>query len=145
MPPLAEGTGRFLDRGVEGAPGFPGDRPVLLVRAERISPLLEISLEPRGLYKLWFPRNRDPYGLVDGSALFDWVLDLPEGVVTELPPDPVPKGSPPPRILLHEAGGFRWLPEGGAGEPDPVRVWRRRGVPVKLMEVQGFPRERPAG
>ncbi len=127
------------------APAFPLDRPVFLVRAERVSPLRSIALDPRGLYKLWFHRGSDPYGLIDGSALFDWVLDLRDGVVTEIPPSAVPPDGAPPRILLHEAGGFRWAPEGTPGGPDPVAAWRRRGLPVKLMEVTGLRRGRPAG
>ncbi len=119
---------RLLHEAAAAAPGFPLDRPVVLVRAERSSPLLEISLTPRGLYKLWFPRNRDPYGLIDGSALFDWVLEPRGGVVLDLLAGTDTGDS---RVLVHQVGGFRWIPPGEL--QGDIEGWADSGLPYRVI------------
>ncbi len=119
---------RLLHEAAAAAPGFPLDRPVVLVRAERSSPLLEISLTPRGLYKLWFPRNRDPYGLIDGSALFDWVLEPRGAVVLDLVAGTDTGGA---RVLVHQDGGFRWIPPGEL--QGNIEGWADSGLPCRVI------------
>ncbi len=51
-----------------------GSDPLLVVRDELTTPLLDIVRSPHGFPKLVFMRNYDPYGLIDAAALFEWVL-----------------------------------------------------------------------
>ncbi|HSN57106.1 MAG TPA: hypothetical protein VLT32_20720, partial [Candidatus Sulfomarinibacteraceae bacterium] len=48
--------------------------PTVVVRDERLHPLLEIMSDPVGLPKLAYTRHDDPAGLIDAAALFEWVL-----------------------------------------------------------------------
>jgi len=125
----------LLEEARAAAPAFPRDRPVVLVRAERESPLLAISGKPKGLYKLWFQRNGDPYGLIDGAALFDWVLDLPGAVVENRGEAGGGDCRGAPEILAHLAGGFRWLPASAMKGEDPTGRWRQQGFPVKEIGI----------
>ncbi len=114
---------------------LPSGELVAVVRREHGNPLKVIADHPRGLFKLWFVRGQDPYGLIDAGALFDWVLQRPGMIVRRLELGELEPGRPG-RVLLHRSGGFQWVPGTVRNLSQTVRGWRRLGVPVRVIEVE---------
>jgi hypothetical protein len=96
---------RLLGEARQVAGQMPRDQVVMAVRAETDNPLAEISLTPRGLAKIYYPRHCDPYALIDSAALWDWVLRDDGVVVRGVEAGP----EPPAAVLVHRSGRFEWL------------------------------------
>ncbi len=96
----------LLEEAVGVAATVVGGEPVVVIRDEQESPLLEVAHAPAGYPKLVYIRNHDPYGLIDTAALFEWVL-ADEGTRVEHVAawDSVIDGSAGV-VLAHFDGGF---------------------------------------
>ena len=106
---MAAAHAELLDEAEEVKDVVIGGRPSLVVRDERVQPLVEILREPRGMPKLPYTRHEDPYGLVDAAALFEWVL-ADEAIRVERIDDwdsvcVGTEGS----VVVHRQGGFEDL------------------------------------
>lgn len=103
---MADAHGLLLREAESTTASIADGHPVLVVRDEQTTPLLEIVTSPQGLPKLVFIRNHDPYGLIDAAALFEWVL-ADEGTLVEHVEDwsTVGKGLTGV-VLVHRDGGF---------------------------------------
>ncbi len=87
---------------------FPLDRPVLVVRSEDDNPIREIMATPRGLPKLVFVRHRDPDGLVDAAALFEWALAREDVRVVRRDDGETTYRGRAGAVLEHRRDGFAW-------------------------------------
>jgi len=114
------------------APGV----PIVVVRVEQELSLLDILRSPQGLAKLPFTRPDDPYGLVDASALFDWVLAEERVLVEEMTDWPSTGVGKPGAVLLHRDGRFDVVeitePD-VAGEAERIR---RRGLRLRVIAAE---------
>jgi hypothetical protein len=114
---IAAAHERLLGEAAVVAPTVAEGVPVLVVRGETISPLHEVVASPVGLPKLAFIRSRDPYGLIDTAALFDWVLG-DEGRGVEYVGDRGgAEADRQERVLIHRAGGFVELDRARDADP----------------------------
>jgi len=122
--------------------------PVLVVRDERTTPLLDVVESPVGLPKLVFIRNFDPYGLIDTAALFEWVLADEGTRVEHITNWAETCDGVPGRILVHRDGGFVDLgptPDLGA----EAERWRKSGRGLQVVrgtavqKCRGSPNPRP--
>jgi hypothetical protein len=100
---------RLLAQARAFAPDLPLDRPVVVARLEHENVLLEVATAPQGLPQLWYVRHDDPAGLIDAAALFDWVLDRPDVLVTEVGHWRTELKGVPGSVAGHTPGGFAWL------------------------------------
>jgi len=131
---VSDAHARLLAEAREVAGELRLGEPVAVVRIERDNPLKVISMDPRGLYKLWYVRGQDPSGLIDAGALFDWVLKRPGVIVRRLEPRDLAKEQVG-RVLFHRSGRFEWLPGRVPDLSRSVRDWQRRGFPVRVVEA----------
>jgi len=110
--------------------------PIVVVRVEQELSLLDILRSPQGLAKLPFTRPDDPYGLVDASALFDWVLAEERVLVEEMTDWPSTGVAKPGVVLLHRDGGFdvvEMTEPDVAGEAERIR---RRGLRLRVIAAE---------
>jgi len=96
----------LLDEAAEVRDAFAKERPVLIVRDERAQPLVEILREPQGMPKLPYTRHKDPYGLVDSAALFEWVLSREGTRVERIDEWPSACNGVEGAVVVHREGGF---------------------------------------
>jgi hypothetical protein len=129
---MAAAHGRLLDEARQVTDTVTVGQPVLVVRDEASQPLVEILRDPRGLPKLPYTRQDDPYGLVDTAALFEWVL-ADEGTRVERIDDWATRlDGVSGRVLVHRAGGFdsRGSVADLAGE---ASRWQEAGRRVRVI------------
>jgi hypothetical protein len=142
---VSDAHARLLAQARAVAGGLTVGEPVAVVRMEREEPLKEISVSPRGLYKLFYTRRvQDPSGLIDAGALFDWVLNRPDVIVRRLELDELAAGRPG-GVLVHRSTGFQWLREDVSDLSALARGWRRQGLQVRIVEAGWCRRSVPEG
>ncbi len=106
---LSAAHAQLLREAAAVAPGFPLDRPVLVVRAEDNNPVREIMMSPHGLPKIIFARLPDPDGLIDAAALFEWVLGRNDIAVVRCDDGEKRFRDRPGAILEHRRDDFVWI------------------------------------
>ncbi|MGD1146681.1 MAG: hypothetical protein ABR961_01875 [Thermoanaerobaculaceae bacterium] len=106
---ISEAHRILLDEARAAVADFPPGPPVLVLREEDDNPLRQIAASPLGLPKLLFPRDLDPYGLIDTAALFEWVLAKEEVAVVRYDDGDSRFRGRPGAVLSHRSGGFVWL------------------------------------
>jgi hypothetical protein len=127
----------LLDETAEIVDAVGEEQPVLIVRDERVQPLVEILREPRGLPKLPYTRHEDPYGLIDSAALIEWVLSQ-EGTRVERIDDWLTscigvEGV----VVVHREGGFVDLGATSdvAAEAERFRSEQRHVLVVRVVSL----------
>ena len=130
---VSQAHARLLAEAALVAPELPADLPIAVVRAEREYPLGEIARAPRGLFKLYYPRPSDPYGLVDAAALFEWVLGRDEAHVVRCDDGDARFAGARGAVLLHEVGRFSWIDRTAPDAGLEARRWLERGMPVRWI------------
>jgi hypothetical protein len=114
-------------------PELPLDRPLVVVRAERESPLVALSLESQGVPKIYYSRHADPYALADWSALFSYLLDPRGGPMLVDAPGSVGPGAY--AVVAHVAGRFVRIPPQFDSADGEAASWRAKGLPVKVLRT----------
>ncbi|MCG6964559.1 MAG: hypothetical protein LJE95_14975 [Acidobacteria bacterium] len=127
--------GRLLAEAREVVDQLPRGRPVVVVRADRWSPELELVRRPAGVEKPQFIRAEDPYGLIDAAALFEWVDPHRHEVVRRYDDWERRFQGSPGAVLIHVRGGFRWAERDTADVVSAARRWRRSGLPLRVIQV----------
>lgn len=129
--------GALLDEAARIAPEVDVRRPVLVVRAEQINPLAEVSRDPRGLPKLFYVRHQDPYGLVDAAALLEWSVHREDLVFRRISGRRA-EGAPGD-VLVHRRGGFTWAARGVPDLAAEARRWQESGLRLRLVRPRRLP------
>jgi hypothetical protein len=112
--------------------------PVLVVaRLESANPLRELSLEPQGTPKLYFPRPRDPYGLVDWPALLSYRLDPLGGPLYVEAEAATAAAARDHAVVGHAGGRFVRLPVTGATAAESAAALARGGAVVRILKAWG--------
>ena len=130
---VSQATTQLLEETREVLPHLAFDRPVIVVRAENASPLHQVTINPHGRIKIWYPRHADPYGLVDAAALFDWTQSPQASPVERIDDWEERFRGVPGLLLVHREGGFVQPPyrvEDVAGE---ARRWREAGHRLRVV------------
>ena len=70
---LGEAYRQVVDEARAILPQLPRQMPIVVVRAENLNPLTQITREMQGVPKTLFQRPLGPYGLTEGAWLFDYV------------------------------------------------------------------------
>ncbi|HSN56085.1 MAG TPA: hypothetical protein VLT32_15530, partial [Candidatus Sulfomarinibacteraceae bacterium] len=126
---------------VEGARGVVGTvaagEPVVVVRDERLHPLLEIMSDPTGLPKLAYTRHDDPAGLIDAAALFEWVLAEDGTAVRHVFDWRSSLAGVPGRLLVHREAGFDDLGPIADVAAEGAR-WQDSGRPVRVIRTEAL-------
>ncbi len=107
--------------------------PIAMVRGERWFPLGDVLDRPRGLGKAYYLRSSDPYGLIDGAALLDWVLDDPSLVVIRVDDWRRRYAGVSGRVLVHRRGGFQWAGGAVTDLAAAAEGWASSGLPVRVV------------
>jgi hypothetical protein len=131
---VSQAHARLLAEAAQIAPELPPRLPVAVVRAERDNPLGEIAAAPRGLFKLYYPRPPDPYGLIDAAALFEWVIGRDGVRVVRHDDGGTRFAGARGAVLLHEAGRFSWVDRGAPDVASEAARWLARGMPVRWVQ-----------
>lgn len=105
---------------------------VLAVRLEGDRPLAELAQGVAGMPKAFFYRGADPYGLIDWSALFSYVLDPVGGPLFADTPAPADAHAPC-AVLGHVEGGFVWLESRVPDCAVALAAWRARPAPARMF------------
>jgi hypothetical protein len=133
---VSQAHASLLAEAARVAPELPYGRPIAVVRAEHDNPLGEIAATPRGLFKLYYPRPPDPYGLIDAAALLEWAVARDGVLATRYDDGGTRFSGEAGAVLVHEGGRFTW---GDRAAPDVAREaqrWSARGVPVRWVRLQ---------
>jgi hypothetical protein len=132
---ISQAHARLLAQARRVAGEFPLDRPVLVVRAERENPLLDVARSVEGTPKLLFVRHLDPSGLIDAAALFEWVLGREGSLVQRWDDGAIRFAATPGAVLVHHAQGFSWAVRDGANLTAEADRWTTQGAPVRFVRA----------
>jgi len=130
---------RLLAEAAAIAPELPVATPVAVVRAEGEHPLGPLARSPRGLFKLYYPRPPDPYGLIDAAALFEWALAREGAFVLRRDDGDERFAGAGGAVLLHESGRFAWAARATPDVVGEASRWRARGMAVRWIERRAAP------
>lgn len=130
---VSQATTQLLDETREVLPHLAFDRPVIVVRGEDASPLQQVTVNPHGRYKIWYPRHADPYGLVDAAALFDWTLGRTGSPVTRVDDWQERFRGVPGLLLVHREGGFVHPPHYVDDVAGEAGRWREAGHRFRVV------------
>ena len=133
---FASAHDRLLREAAAVAPGFPLDRPVLVLRGEDDNPAKEIMMSAQGLPKLIFARHPDPYGLIDAAALFEWVLAREEVRVVRCDDGETRFAGRAGAILDHRHGDFVWLTMAAPDLGAQARQARLAGLRCRVIAAE---------
>ncbi len=133
----SQAHGVLLEEAARIAPQVDLRRPVLVVRAEQVNPLAEVSRDPRGLPKLFYVRHHDPYGLIDAAALLEWTIHREAVLFKRIPERQVEGASGD--VLVHRRGGFTWATRGVPDLAAEARRWRESGLRLRLVRAMVLP------
>lgn len=111
---------------------LPLDRPLVVIRLEKVNPLIDLVLSSQGTIKIYYARHADPYDLTDWSALFSYVLDARGGPLFLDVDDPQAL-SGAYAVIAHVEGGFVRLEPRATSVAAEVDAWRRQGTVVKVL------------
>ena len=114
-------------------PSLPLDRPIVFVRAERISPLHDIATDRSGAPKLFYVRGRDAYGLTDTAALIEWAIAR-DGIFADWLRNP-DRSAAQFAVLLHVKGGFRWLEAPAPTLGATLDYLAGRGLDARVLQI----------
>lgn len=134
---LAAAHTRVLDEARAVAGTVAAGAPTVVVRDERLHPLLEIMSDPAGLPKLPYTRREDPAGLIDAAALFEWVLAEEGTGVRHVVDWRSSLAGAPGRLLVHREAGFE-----NRGPVVDVAAegtrWQGSGRPVRVIRTEAL-------
>ncbi|MEW6365264.1 MAG: hypothetical protein AB1714_11590 [Acidobacteriota bacterium] len=133
---ISERSQRLLDEARRIVDVFPIDVPVLFLRAESRDICAELAQQSLGLNKVYYVRGADPYGLIETSALIEYV-GTESGIRVEniQPGDPATM-QPVRAKLVHRLGGFFWLPAGDTPAADLARSYQKSVHGVRLIRAR---------
>ncbi len=114
----------------------PVRRPFLVVRGENENPLAAIARTPKGLPKLLYVRQSDPYGLIDAAALFEWTVHRERLAYRRSGPG---ESMGAGLVLVHRAGGFVRAGGGSVGLDGAVDRCRQAGMRYRLVRPLELP------
>jgi hypothetical protein len=130
---VSQATTQLLEETREVLPQLAFDRPVIVVRAEDASPLHQVSVNPHGRFKIWYPRHADPYGLVDAAALFDWTRGRTGNPVERVDDWQERLRGVPGLLLVHREGGFVQPPRAVDDVAGEARRWSEAGHRFRVV------------
>ncbi len=117
------------------APELPRDRPVVVVRLDRVSILEEVARFPLGWPQPWFARTDDPAALIDAAALFEWVIDDPRTSVRRIDDWPTTTRAVVGSVIAHGPGGFRMVAERVEDTAAVAAGWKREGGRLRVIRA----------
>ena len=130
---------RLLAEAKPFAARLPVGPVIAVVRAERESPLEVVAAEPIGLFKPYFIRGGDPYGLIAAAALFDWLGERDDLLARAVPVAELGRYRVLGPVLVHESGRFRAVQ---GDEPTRRAVLDRlgaAGMPGRFFRLEPAP------
>jgi hypothetical protein len=130
---VSRATTRLLEETRAVLPYLAFDRPVIVVRGDDANPLQQVSANPHGRIKIWYPRHADPYGLVDAAALFDWTLSGTRTPVTRVDNWHERFRGVPGLLLVHRDGGFVHPPRAVDDIAGEARRWSEAGHRLRVV------------
>jgi len=136
---VSRATARLLDETREVLPELAFDRPMIVVRGENESPLHQVTMNPHGRIKIWYPRHADPYGLVDAAALFDWILGEKRVVLDRIDDWPERLRGVPGTVVVHRDGGFTRLPYSVEDTAAEAQRLTEGGYRLRVVWAAGSP------
>lgn len=127
---------RLLVEAEEIAHVFKSGVPVVVVRLERDQPLLEILRSPKGVAKLPYTRQNDPYGLIDTAGLFDWVVAGRGLLVRRVAESASSWQDTSGTVIVHRSGGFEVIASGVSDLAERGDRWRERGYVPQVVVAE---------
>jgi len=106
---IADAHATLIEEAAAVAPLVAAGGPVVVVRDDRLHLLVEILRDPAGLPKLAYTRHDDPAGLIDASALFEWVIADEGTAVNDVADWQETCAGVAGRVLVHGPAGFEDL------------------------------------
>jgi hypothetical protein len=108
--------------------------PVAVVLDQPGSPLLDLADRLVGYPKLFFVRPKDPYGLIDTAALFEWVIAEEGTRVQHVVGSPVNGRERGGVVLLHSRGAF--VDRGRVDDiTHELTRWQESGRSTRLIQA----------
>ena len=132
---VSQAHARLLAEAALVAPDLPERLPIAVVRDEREYPLAEVAGSPRGLFKLYYPRPSDPYGLVDAAALLEWAVARGGVLARRVDDGDTRFAGARGAVLRHASGAFSWAERDAADVAGAAARWRERGAPVRWVTL----------
>ena len=136
---LAAAHARLVDAARSVVGTVAAGEPVVVVRDERLHPLLDLMSDPAGLPKLAYTRHDDPAGLIDTAGLFEWVLAEDGTAVRHVFEWRSSLTGVPGRLLVHREAGFEDLGPIADVAAEGER-WQAAGRSVRVVRTEALDR-----
>jgi hypothetical protein len=130
---VSRATTQLLAETREVLPHLTFDQPVIVIRGEDSSPLHQVTVNPHGRIKIWYPRHADPYGLVDAAALFDWTQGREASLVERVDDWQERLSGVPGWLLVHRDGGFVQPAQAVDDVAGEARRWQEAGHRFRVV------------